>query len=43
MKNPLLSDDLREQFCELKQLRKKVEDLERRIAKIEAAKRTRPN
>ena len=36
------SDDLREQFLELKRLRKKIEELERRSAKVEAAKRTRP-
>jgi hypothetical protein len=39
----LSSDDLREQFLELKRLRKKIEELERRSAKVEAAKRTRPN
>jgi hypothetical protein len=36
------SQALRKQFFELKQLRKKIEKLERMAAKVEAAKRTRP-
>jgi hypothetical protein len=36
------SHRLRKQFLELKQLRKKVEELERMAAEVEAAKRTRP-
>ena len=36
------SHSLRKKFLELKQLRQKVEDLERMAAKAEAAKRNQP-
>jgi hypothetical protein len=36
------SRTLAEQFIELKRLREKVEELERMVAKTEAAKRNRP-
>ena len=39
---PQLSDILREQFLEVKRLREKVKELERRVAKVEATKRKRP-
>jgi hypothetical protein len=38
----LLSDDLRDQFLELQRLRKAIEALERKPAKVQAEKRTRP-
>jgi hypothetical protein len=41
--NPLLSDDLQEQFRELKRLQKKIEKLERTAPKVEAAKRKHLN